>query len=83
MVHPGSDDKHFTFSLRNYLDCMVEFITSKDDILHLITALRAYYHSWILESKLKALSTEGTVAGAIWEVNYSMFYEVYGLMVSK
>ena len=76
---------HFTFSLRNYLDCMAQFISSKYDIAHLIINLRAHYHSWILDnhsSKLKALSIEGTVVGAIQEVHDSVFYEVYSLMVS-
>ena len=83
---PWISYKHFTFSLRNYLDCMAEFVTSKADLAHLITTLRAHYHAWILDnhsSKSTALCTEGTVAGAIQEVNNSMFYEVYGLMVSK
>ena len=81
---PASSIKHLTFSHRNYLDCMAGFITNKTDIAHLITTLRAHYHSWILDnhsSKLKALSTEGTIAGAIQEVNNSVCYEVYGLMV--
>ena len=83
-----SDDKHFTLSLRNYLDCMAQFITSKADLAHLITNLRAHYHSRILvvdnlhSCKLTALSTEGTVAGAIQEVHDSVSYEVYSLTVS-
>ena len=51
---------------------MVEFITNKTDIAHLITTMRARYQIWTIEdhpSKLKALSIEGTVAGAIQEVD--------------
>ena len=50
---------------------MAGFITNKTDTAHLFTTLRSQYHSWIIEdhpSKLKALSIEGTVAGAIQEV---------------
>ena len=50
---------------------MAGFITNKTDIAHLITTMRAQYQSWIIDdhpSKLKALSIEGTVAGAIQEV---------------
>eukprot|EP00731_Ephydatia_muelleri_P026844 Em0018g944a len=56
--------------LMNYLDCISGFITTKDDVAHLVTTLRASYQSWISEnhpSVLKSLSIEGTVAGAIQE----------------
>ena len=56
---------------RNYLDCISGFITTKEDVAHLVTTLRASYQSWISENRpsiLKSLSIEGTVAGAIQEV---------------
>ena len=63
---------YFTYvAHRNYLDCISGFITTKDDVAHLVTTLRASYQSWISEnhpSVLKSLSKEGTVAGAIQEV---------------
>ncbi|KAL5475173.1 hypothetical protein EMCRGX_G027240 [Ephydatia muelleri] len=56
--------------LWNYLDCIVGFITTTDDIVYVVTILRARYEHWISTnppSLLKSLSIEGTVAGAIQE----------------
>ena len=47
------------------------FIATTDDIVYVVTDLRARYEHWISKnppSLLKSLSIEGTVAGAIQEV---------------
>ncbi|KAL5475165.1 hypothetical protein EMCRGX_G027231 [Ephydatia muelleri] len=56
--------------LMNYLDCIVGFISTTEDIIYVVTNLRARYEQLISTnhpSLLKSLSIEGTVAGAIQE----------------